>query len=480
MDSEQGESSSSSFDIKKETVVFVSYVREESEAADRLCQDLKNANLNLKPWIDRMGIIPGQNWEEVIYKAIQSCRYFIPLISSKANEKNGYTKKEFQYALKVIRETQQNKKIIVIPVMLNECKIPYPQLQKIQSVNLFPVWKEGFEKLLQAIKQGDNLVDESQFKQPRKITRITQIIRHPLNRNSLRNTSLSPAMLQLLDSDMTLDKNSIVNPHYTNSDHQRLSFSPSRGLRNRSSGSKDGQFNRPTGIAMDGSSNHIYVADKDNHRIQKFDSGGRGFITKWGSKGSGDGQFTNPESLCINRQIGSICIVEPNNHRIQLLVIPLVEEWIRKGTFSYSSHNYYEALECFEKSTIIDQNYGYAWVNRGKCLIHMGRYQDAVKSFEKSIGSNKNNVQGLINEGVTHYILNKYDKAIKCFDRSLEITHRNGGALYFRGCSKVKKGQVEEGIQDISSAIKIDQKMKDYLSDESGLESITERLGIIT
>ena len=39
-------------------------------------------------------------------------------------------------------------------------------------------------------------------------------------------------------------------------------------------GSDDGQFDRPRGIAVD-SSGDIYVADTENHRIQKFDSNGR-------------------------------------------------------------------------------------------------------------------------------------------------------------------------------------------------------------
>jgi predicted Zn-ribbon and HTH transcriptional regulator len=159
---------SSSFNIKDETIVFVSYVREDYEAANRLCIDLKNANLNLEPWIDT-GILVGQNWEHEINKAIQASRYFIPLISLKAVEKGGYTKKEFEYALKVIKETQerQKQKIIVIPARINDCKIPYSQLEKIQYVDLFPDWKEGFEKILKAIKLGDNLVGGYQFEENR-------------------------------------------------------------------------------------------------------------------------------------------------------------------------------------------------------------------------------------------------------------------------------------------------------------------------
>ena len=63
-------------------------------------------------------------------------------------------------------------------------------------------------------------------------------------------------------------------------------------------GSGDGQFNYPNGVAIDSSGN-VYVADSDNHRIQKFDSSG-GFITKWGSFGSEDGQLNGPSGVAVD------------------------------------------------------------------------------------------------------------------------------------------------------------------------------------
>ena len=43
----------------------------------------------------------------------------------------------------------------------------------------------------------------------------------------------------------------------------------------------------------------MYVADYGNNRIQKFDSNGN-FITKWGSKGTGDGQFDYPTGIAVD------------------------------------------------------------------------------------------------------------------------------------------------------------------------------------
>jgi sugar lactone lactonase YvrE len=63
-------------------------------------------------------------------------------------------------------------------------------------------------------------------------------------------------------------------------------------------GSGDSQFNNPFGIAVD-SSDHVYVAEYNNHRIQKFTSDGS-FITKWGTFGNGDSQFNNPFGITLD------------------------------------------------------------------------------------------------------------------------------------------------------------------------------------
>ena len=61
------------------------------------------------------------------------------------------------------------------------------------------------------------------------------------------------------------------------------------------SGSGQGQFNRPCGIAVDNEESFL-VADCSNHRIQKFTAGGK-FLTMTGYRGNGPLQFqTLPHS----------------------------------------------------------------------------------------------------------------------------------------------------------------------------------------
>jgi hypothetical protein len=76
------------------------------------------------------------------------------LISSRAIEKNGFTRKEFEFALSVLRKTELRRKIFIIPVRLDDCKIPYSSLEKIQYIDLFPDWEKGRERILDAIEMA--------------------------------------------------------------------------------------------------------------------------------------------------------------------------------------------------------------------------------------------------------------------------------------------------------------------------------------
>jgi hypothetical protein len=93
------------------------------------------------------------------------------------------------------------------------------------------------------------------------------------------------------------------------------------------SGSGNGQFNRQPwnpycgalfnyawGVAVDSTGN-VYVADFGNSRIQKFDSNGT-YLTQWGTYGISNGQFAYPEGVAVD-STGNVYVADWDNNRIQ-------------------------------------------------------------------------------------------------------------------------------------------------------------------
>lgn len=75
-----------------------------------------------------------------------------------------------------------------------------------------------------------------------------------------------------------------------------------------------GQFDGPFGVALDAGGN-LYVADRYNHRIQKFDANGS-YLTQWGVYGSGAGELNSPTGVTIGPD-GNVYVTDAENYRIQ-------------------------------------------------------------------------------------------------------------------------------------------------------------------
>lgn len=84
-------------------------------------------------------------------------------------------------------------------------------------------------------------------------------------------------------------------------------------------GTAVGQFDYPAGVAIDGTTGDIYVADARNNRIQKFDSDGR-FLLAWGTLGwgptAGDGAFNGPVGVALDSS-GNVYVTDSGNNRVQ-------------------------------------------------------------------------------------------------------------------------------------------------------------------
>jgi DNA-binding beta-propeller fold protein YncE len=91
-------------------------------------------------------------------------------------------------------------------------------------------------------------------------------------------------------------------------------------------GSDRGQFDAPTGIAVDDSRN-ILIADTNNSRIQKFSPTGT-FLSTTGIKGAGYGQLAAPSGISVDRA-GNLYVADASRHVVEKLAPEgsVIAEW---------------------------------------------------------------------------------------------------------------------------------------------------------
>jgi DNA-binding beta-propeller fold protein YncE len=80
-----------------------------------------------------------------------------------------------------------------------------------------------------------------------------------------------------------------------------------------------GQFNRPSGVAVD-AEDQVYVVDTYNHRIQKFRSTGA-FVQQWGRHGTAEGELSYPWGIDVSSALGHAYVSDWKNDRVQVFAL---------------------------------------------------------------------------------------------------------------------------------------------------------------
>lgn len=80
-------------------------------------------------------------------------------------------------------------------------------------------------------------------------------------------------------------------------------------------GAGPGRFDGPESVAI-GAGGDVYVADTGNDRIQRFRPDGT-FVTQWGTTGTAHGQFDGPTGVAVDGATDDVFVSDSGNHRIQ-------------------------------------------------------------------------------------------------------------------------------------------------------------------
>ena len=134
--------------MSSEKKIFISYAREDVEAAKKIYTEIKNAGGI--PWFDQEDLLPGQDWELEISRTIRKSSHFIAIISKHSVDKRGFVQKELKKALDIFEEMPPGT-IYIIPVRLDDVEPLYRDLGKIHRVDMFPSWEDSLIKILRSL-----------------------------------------------------------------------------------------------------------------------------------------------------------------------------------------------------------------------------------------------------------------------------------------------------------------------------------------
>lgn len=126
--------------------VFLCHASEDKPAARHLRTRL-NAD-GFQPWLDEADLLPGQDWQLEITRAVRRADIVLVCLSARSISKTGYVQREIAIALDAADERPEGA-VYIIPARLEECQVP-DRLSKWQWVDTFSA--NGYERLCLALK----------------------------------------------------------------------------------------------------------------------------------------------------------------------------------------------------------------------------------------------------------------------------------------------------------------------------------------
>jgi hypothetical protein len=180
--------------------VFLCHSSGDKPIVRDLYRNLKADAVN--PWLDEENILPGQDWDLEINKAVRESDAVIVCLSRSSINKEGYVQKEIKTVLAVADEKPEGI-IFLLPLKLEECQVP-EKLKRYQWAKLFE--ERGYEVLLKALRaredQMKSMAAEAAASQqgvkksfptadlPQRqdeLDRVTMLLLRPNERNHLMN-----------------------------------------------------------------------------------------------------------------------------------------------------------------------------------------------------------------------------------------------------------------------------------------------------
>ena len=168
--------------------VFISYASQDAEAAKRICDALRAADIEV--WFDRNELRGGDVWDRQIRQQIHDCRLFVPIVSANTEARvEGYFRREWKLAVDRTHDLSERVAFIV-PIVIDstpETRADVPDaFRQIQWTRLpggkaYPAFVEQIRRLITPFRATPTAPPEYKTAQTSPTTdRPQRVARHAL------------------------------------------------------------------------------------------------------------------------------------------------------------------------------------------------------------------------------------------------------------------------------------------------------------
>jgi len=132
----------------------------------------------------------------------------------------------------------------------------------------------------------------------------------------------------------------------------------------------------------------------------------------------------NVSGNIVSELIASVSHSSNSNAEQNAIKSKIAENWNMQGVQLYQSRQYYDAIQCFDKSLEIFPRSGNIIEYKGNALYRLGQYENAIQCFNNLLEINPQVAHALYGKAISEDALRQHDKAIKDYSRFLKLATR--------------------------------------------------------
>ncbi len=159
---------------------------------------------------------------------------------------------------------------------------------------------------------------------------------------------------------------------------------------------------------------------------------------------------------CTEKLLDIQTLIEESQQHPESISDLLVEQ----GTLFFTSGEYKQAIESYDKALEMKSNYHETWFNRGIAQLKLDYTEAALESFDKALKINPDvhdtwYIRGLLLGSVNT------EAALESFDKALKINPDVHDTWYIRGLALKSLGNTEAALESFDKALKINPDVHD-------------------